>query len=146
MVSKLITDFLPRNFTFKTIYQERYEELVDEMKLFSKRLHLCTTALAIGVLLNKKSSASRKSSSDLIRLPTISDEVQLLFIETMARIGCKSDNKTKRGTEVNAFAEGGIEWIWKEYKILNSLDFSKIVQEMRKKCEQQVSDFLEETK
>ena len=140
----MITDFLPRNFTFKTIYQERYEELVDAKKLCSKRLHLCTTALAIGVLLNKKSSVSRKNSSDLIRMPTISDEAQLLFIETMARIGCKSENKTKRGTEVNAFAEGGIEWIWNEYKILNSLDFSKIVQEMRKKCERQVLKFLEE--
>lgn len=127
--------------TIKTANPEIYKELVENKKLFAKSLHLFTSALAVGIILNKKSE--KKAHHDLIRFSTVSDLEQKILVTTLARISCEGNDKKERGKVLLTFADGGLEYIWQEYQLAGNLDVSRLIGNIKNKCTEKTEEMLE---
>lgn len=127
--------------TIRTAYPKRYQELVDDKKLFKRSIHLFTAALAVGVVLDQKSKG-KKPHHDLIRLSTVTDKEQRSIINVLSRIACKGEDKKTRGQELLAYADGGLEKIWEEYQALGNLDLPRLLEKIKKKCSQRASELI----
>mgnify|MGYP001095359891 CR=1 FL=1 len=132
---------IPEGYTLRTAHADIYAELVDDKKLFKRSIHLFTVALAVGAILNIKSD-QKKRDHDLIRLSTVTDQEQRLVIDILSRIVCKEPDKIARGRELLAYADGGLEKIWKDYQEVGVLDLPRLLEKLKGKCSLRIAELL----
>jgi len=122
------------NFMFRTAYPEIYEELCQKKKLFRLEIHLFASALAIGIL--NKAQSQKRPSHDMIRLnQLLKEEHQETkdVINILSQMICQGPDKRARGDTVLAYADGGLEILWKDYQAQGILDLPRILEDSKKK-------------
>ena len=132
---------LDQNFMFRTAYPEIYEELCQKKKLFKLDIHLFASALAIGILNKEKSQ--KKPSHDILRLSQLSREEHQEIkevIHMLSQLAYTKPDKRARGEAVLAYADGGLELLWKDYQTQGILDLPRILDETKKKWPSRISE------
>jgi len=126
----------------RTAHPEIYDELCEEKKLFKIRAHLFVAALSYGISHNVRSQ--RKPYHDIVRLSQLEKHhpIQVKLIKLLAKIICESQDKQSCGRELLAYADGGLEILWKEYQAQGALDVPRIVEETKNKWAQRVPELL----
>lgn len=122
------------NFMFKTAYPEIYEELCQKRKLFKLEIHLFASALAIGILNN--TCCQKKPSHDIVRLNQLLKEEHRAIkdvINVLSQIIYVGPDKRERGNSILAYADGGLEILWKDYQAQGILDLPRILDDSKKK-------------
>jgi hypothetical protein len=140
---------LEEDFMIRTAYPEIYDELCDVKKLFKLKVHLFTTALAIGVLYELRSE--KKPKHDIIRLSQLKDregewnmDEQRELIDLLARVCCKGSDKRSLGLQLLSYADGGLEKLNREYQEQGTLDLSRILEEGKKTWPRRIEELLRE--
>ena len=127
--------------SIRTAYPEIYQEFVEKKKIFKKKIHLFTTALAIGVI--TETSSKETPNHDLIRFSTVVDEKQKKMINILARLSCNEPDKKERGKQLQLFADGGLKKLWDDYQESGILDTPRIIEEIKGKCLERKNKILE---
>ena len=130
------------NFTIRTSHPEMYQELQQNKKLFELQIHIFVSALAIGILNNLKSQES--PHRDIIKLWQLKDNLKEYrdMINIISQIICEGKNERDCSHELLAYADGGLEFLWKEYQAQGTLDLPRILEEAKKKWSKRIPELL----
>jgi hypothetical protein len=138
---------LEEEFMIRTAYPEIYDELCDVKQLFKLRVHLFTTALAVGVLYELHSE--KKPKHDIIRLSQLKDrggawnmDEQRELIDLLARVCCEGSDKRSLGSWLLSCADGGLEKLNREYQEQGILDLPRILEEGKKVWPRRIEELL----
>jgi hypothetical protein len=129
------------NLMFKTAYPEIYEELCQKRKLFRLEIHLFASALAIGIL--NKMRSQKKPTHDIVRLNQLLKEEHSEtkeVINILSQMVYAGPDKHARGDAILAYADGGLEILWKDYQAQGILDLPRILADSKKKWSNRISE------
>ena len=139
-----IATVLDEHFMLRTAYPEIYDDLCDVKKLFKLRLHLFTTALAIGVLYDLRSE--KKTRHDIIRLSQLRDkegmQEQKELIDLLVRVFCIGSDKRELGLQLLSYADGGLKKLYQEYQEQGVLDISRMLDGAKKDWLQRIEELI----
>lgn len=118
-------------FMLKTAYADVYAELVTNKKYFTRQVQLFVAGLAIGVVKNRKST--KTPNRDIVRMVILENNLGLFkdVIDLVAEIVCINMDEKECGAAILSYADGGIEYIWDEYKTQGTLDLPRIYDEIK---------------
>jgi len=138
---------LDDGFMLRTAYPEIYDELCDVKKLFKLKVHLFTTALAVGVLYDLRSEKGAKH--DIIKLLQLRDregewnmQEQKELIDLLVRVCCKGSDKRELGLQLISYADGGLKKLYQEYQEQGVLDLSRMLEEAKKAWPQRIEGLI----
>lgn len=116
--------------TIRTARKDVYRELVDEKKAFSRQIDLFLLALAVGFAKDRRSEAT--PTSDIVKLEALKTDVRRVardLIEIVSALIPPEENDTESWRAVLAFADAGLEDIWKEFQTTGLVDIPKMLAE-----------------
>ena len=130
------------SFMIRTARPEIYQELQQKKKLFKLQIHLFTSALVIGILNDVRSQQS--PHHDIIRFRQLQGNLKQYrdIINLLTQILCKGKDERDCGTEILAYADGGLNLLWQEYQAQGTLDLPRIYEETKKKWQQSIPNLL----
>lgn len=118
-------------FMLRTANADVYAELVTNKKLFTRQAHLFVVGLAIGVAKNRKSIKS--PNKDIVRMVILENNLGKYknVIDLVTEIICFGMDEKECGQILLSYTDGGIEYLWDEYKTQGTLDLPRIYNEIK---------------
>ena len=129
-------------FMLRTANSEAYSELVTNKKYFTRQAHLFVVGLTIGISRGLKSS--KKPNKDIVRLAILENNLGLFrdVIDLLAEIVCIGLDDKECESLILSYADGGIEYLWDEYKTQATLDIPRIFEETTNSWDASLNDIF----